>query len=962
MKALQYVEIDLPYCSRTFGVAPCTATGPNKCFNSKATCLDVANYNNDPVTLRFAYDTGYLPSEIDAFPSIRSVEYDPATISLGENLGQRATVTVAFNDHRHSDTGEGFDEYLSSRSYDPFSQGTFWGKFRARHPYLRGRNLRLIQGFLGDDLADMETRHFVIDSFSGPTPQGVFTIVAKDILKLADGDRAVAPALSGGFLTSDITDSATALTLSPAGIGNTDYPSTGYGNIGGNEIVTFERDKYAGNNSNCKLLLHADGADASTTISDSSPSARGNATIVGNAQLDTAQKKFGTASILLDGAGDRIYFADSADWTPAGNFCIDLQVRFNTLAASAAFGLHYSDTNNYYLFYATSAGAVKFDVVSAGANIVAVASAVGAVTTGTWYHLAVERVGNDWTIYKDGAAIATTTDASAIPNFTQNFLIGCDAASGSHIDGWIDEYCFTSGTKFGGAFTAPVTAYQTSSDILAITRAQLNSEAAAHSSGDRVQLCLRYVSEDPADIIADLLETYAAVDPDYIPIATWQTETTAYFNRLFTATIANPTSVNTLISEIVEQAALALWWDDVNQQIGLQVLRGVPTAADRFTQDNVMADSLQIAEQPDKRISRVISYFGQINPLTSLTDTANFRSVAETIDEDAEEDYGSIARKEIFSRWIAAGGRTVAERLNDILLARYRDPPRHFIFSVLRESVDDPILAGGYRMEAWPIQDATGADDNAPFQITRLKPKSDIFEIEGDEVLFETPADDLTSRSIIFDTNIDNVDLKTTHDQLFPVAGSGITVTCYVNAGVVVGSASETIPALDIGSGWHAGVTIVLVNNGRISGAGGDGGYGDGSPGIAGGTGVYARRAITLTNNGEIWGGGGGGGGSFRSFPTRGGGGGGGGGTTPGIAGGGVGTGNPGTDGTSEAGGAGGSAAPSVGGAGGNPGAVGSPGTGGVVDGAGGAAGNAIDGLSYCTITVAGDRRGGEIN
>ena len=43
----------------------------------------------------------YLPSDIDAIPSIRSVDITPAIISLGENLGQRAAVTVNFRDHKH---------------------------------------------------------------------------------------------------------------------------------------------------------------------------------------------------------------------------------------------------------------------------------------------------------------------------------------------------------------------------------------------------------------------------------------------------------------------------------------------------------------------------------------------------------------------------------------------------------------------------------------------------------------------------------------------------------------------------------------------------------------------------------------------------------------------------------------------------------------------------------------------
>ena len=60
-----------------------------------------------------------------------------------------------------------------------------------------------------------------------------------------------------------------------------------------------------------KLLLHCDGTDASTIFTDEIGH-----TIVanGDAQIDTVQKVFGTASGLFSGTDDFISSADSADW------------------------------------------------------------------------------------------------------------------------------------------------------------------------------------------------------------------------------------------------------------------------------------------------------------------------------------------------------------------------------------------------------------------------------------------------------------------------------------------------------------------------------------------------------------------------------------------------------------------------------------------------------------------------
>jgi hypothetical protein len=57
---------------------------------------------------------------------------------------------------------------------------------------------------------------------------------------------------------------------------------------------TTEADSYT------KLLIHADGAEGSTTFTDSSPFHHA-VTVTGSAEVDTAQSKFGGASVLFDG-------------------------------------------------------------------------------------------------------------------------------------------------------------------------------------------------------------------------------------------------------------------------------------------------------------------------------------------------------------------------------------------------------------------------------------------------------------------------------------------------------------------------------------------------------------------------------------------------------------------------------------------------------------------------------------
>ena len=750
---ISQIRIDLTNVgSGSYNIYSISVSRAAPCYNTRKTCQDLPNFTNEPVTLRFGLDVDYLPQGIECIPSITNWTVSPAVISLGEDLGLRAEMRVTFKDHPWSDTGPGGDKNLTKRFYDPFSLGTFWGKWRARVQYLRGQSIRLIVGSEGQSLAEMETRNFVIDSFDGPTPDGMFTIIGKDPLKLLDGDRAQAPMPSNGFLVADINSTDTAFILAPSGVGDAEYPASGYINIGGAEIVQFTR------------------------------------------------------------SGD---------------------------------------------------------------------------------------------------------------------------------------------------------------NVTIVARGQLGTTAQDHQAQDRAQVVLRYDGDDPADIIYDLMVNYAGLDASYINLSDWQIETENFLRRVYSATIGDPESVKKLIVELVQQATLSIWWDDIGQKIRLRVLRAIETDAELIGPDIIQRNSFRSMEQPDKRVSQVWIYYGQRNPLQRLEDLDNFRSLAVSADLDAETNYGSPMIRKIYSRWIASGGRTVATRIGDIILGRYKDPPRRFNFAMLR-GVRELMAGQGYRTTWWTIQDATGATTNAPIQITRVNPASGQFAYEAEEQLFQIlDPEDLDNRTLIFDAAILDVDLRAIHDSLYPEpeVSDTFTLRVYVETNVVVGASTTGNAAMDIGT-WPAGVVIEVYNNGRIQGAGGKGGNAAlngvaaeaGSPGRLA---LYTRKAITLDNlSGKIYGGGGGGGGGAIKESGKNAGGGGGGAGYAGGAGGNAGNkgDSEGAPGTLDAGGLGGIATTSAawsGGNGGGPAEAGlKPGGG----GAGGGPGGAIDGNSYITFTALGDIKGTRIN
>lgn len=242
------VEVDLDYCAETYGAAPCTAavgvTGPAKCYNTRKTCQDPANYNRGTKTYRLS-NLILPPSsdlEFQAIPCVEDVTLLPTRIEPGKGIGKRAVLTVTLKDQAHADTG--IDKYLSGRGYDSSTRGTFFTKLLARNPYYQGRALRVRTGYLVDgqspDSVNFETRLYHIERIEGPDKDGRVRIIAKDPLKALDDKRSQAPRPSSGTLSMAIDDTVGTLTLAPAGVGDEEYPAAGKVRVD-DEVMSFTR-------------------------------------------------------------------------------------------------------------------------------------------------------------------------------------------------------------------------------------------------------------------------------------------------------------------------------------------------------------------------------------------------------------------------------------------------------------------------------------------------------------------------------------------------------------------------------------------------------------------------------------------------------------------------------------------------------------------------------------------------
>lgn len=203
-------------------------------------------------------------------------------------------------------------------------------------------------------------------------------------------------------------------------------------------------------------LLHFDGTNGSTTFTDQKGKAW---TAYGAAALTTSQKKFGTASLSLNGTDAGIQTPNSTDFDfGTGDFTAEAWVYLN------------SNTSLGYIFNrgngAGTNGGFAMAVNASGQLLLVyhgfAFQTAGATTlnTGQWYHLAICRAGTTVRLFVDGVIDASATNstnytaAASTPN-----TIGSNLDAGvpsQFLSGFIDDVRITKGVaRYTAAFTPP---------------------------------------------------------------------------------------------------------------------------------------------------------------------------------------------------------------------------------------------------------------------------------------------------------------------------------------------------------------------------------------------------------------------------------------------------------------------------------------------------------------------------
>jgi Concanavalin A-like lectin/glucanases superfamily len=204
---------------------------------------------------------------------------------------------------------------------------------------------------------------------------------------------------------------------------------------------------------NVRLLLHMDGADASTTFTDHSSNGY-TITAVGSAQIDTGISKYGGGAGQL---GTTNYLTVTVgSWNiRTHSWCVEAWV-YNNDTANFSLLSGGSGGDDFYCMLRTSRwylGDGSVNVIDSGIN--------ASINANTWTHIAFTFDGTTYRLFRDGVLLHSST--SLLKNFGVTAMqIGRRASESLYVDR-MDDFRLTVGAaRYTANFTPPAAAHPNS--------------------------------------------------------------------------------------------------------------------------------------------------------------------------------------------------------------------------------------------------------------------------------------------------------------------------------------------------------------------------------------------------------------------------------------------------------------------------------------------------------------------
>lgn len=233
--------------------------------------------------------------------------------------------------------------------------------------------------------------------------------------------------------------------------------------------------------------------------------------------------------------------------------------------------------------------------------------------------------------------------------------------------------------------------------LTGLTRGTDGSLAAAHEADDGIQMCDRYTQVSVSSLLEELLLDHAQVPAQLVDLQNIQDVDAEYLNAYTLSTIlSEPTGIDVLVGELARDCSFVIWWNERTQLVDMQAIVPLETLQTTLTQeDDILAESLSLEERPKERITTASIYYNPRNFAGDLRKPVNYKNqllVANSSSEGPDQ-YGDLPQtREIFSRWLLTEAQ--ANQTGGRYALRYADIPTYA--SLMVDAKDRSLWVGDY--------------------------------------------------------------------------------------------------------------------------------------------------------------------------------------------------------------------------------------------------------------------------
>ncbi len=169
---------------------------------------------------------------------------------------------------------------------------------------------------------------------------------------------------------------------------------------------------------------------------------------------------------------------------------------------------------------------------------------------------------------------------------------------------------------------------------------------------------------------------------------------------------------------MAEQFYFQIYWNEIDQEIKFNAIvppRATDPVPTLDQEANIISDSLDSKSGEDKRLTRIVFYFGPRNPV-EVDDPENYRGLVVHIaaDEEGPDLYDDKRQRVILAPYVDTAG--LAIQTAGRILSRYRSPPREIVFEL--DAKDSDLWTGDLAdIVSRRLQGVDGANETTQFQI-----------------------------------------------------------------------------------------------------------------------------------------------------------------------------------------------------------------------------------------------------